>query len=332
MSLTYKDSGVDIEKGDALVEKIKTKVKSTYGSRVKGGVGGFACLYEVGDRLLAAGTDGVGTKLKLAFDCDKHDTVGIDLVAMCVNDILCTGARPLFFMDYLATGKLQLETSEAIIEGIVQGCLQSESALIGGETAEMPGMYGEGEYDLAGFAVGEVFPDKILGGDKVKPGHILVGLASSGVHSNGFSLVRKVLEKANADIEKKREFLTPTKIYWNDTKEVINQGLVSGMSHVTGGGVFNIPRMNEDLGYEIEKSVEDYFEAYSLPVFKWIKDQGNIQTEEMLKTFNCGIGLILTVPEENLSMVKKLVGECFILGKVSENKGLRFAGVEFSEG
>lgn len=336
MSLTYKDSGVDIEKGDALVEKIKRKVKSTYGSRVKGGVGGFACLYEVGDRLLAAGTDGVGTKLKLAIDCNKHDTVGIDLVAMCVNDILCTGARPLFFMDYLATGKLNLQTSEDIIEGVVQGCLQSEAALIGGETAEMPGMYKDGEYDLAGFAVGEVFPDKILGGGKVKAGDILVGLASSGFHSNGYSLVRKVLEKENYSEEQKLDFLTPTKIYWSDTKTLIEKDLVNGMAHITGGGVFNIPRMNEELGYNLSLSMEDYFKTYAHNCFTFIQEKGGIETSEMLKTFNCGIGLVMAVDKSKVEILldelKANGTEGYLLGEVSTRKGLSFDGVAFSEG
>lgn len=334
MSLTYKDSGVDIEKGDALVEKIKSKVKTTYGDRVKGGVGGFACLYEVGDRLLAAGTDGVGTKLKLAIDCNSHKTVGIDLVAMCVNDILCTGARPLFFMDYLATGKLDLSTSEDIIEGIVEGCLQSEAALIGGETAEMPGMYKDGDYDLAGFAVGEVYPDKILGGDKVQSGDILIGLPSSGFHSNGYSLVRKVLENENSSIDVKEGFLTPTKIYWKETKGLIEKGLVTGMAHVTGGGVFNIPRMNESVGYELDLSTDEYFSQYALDCFKFIQEKGGISTKEMLKTFNCGIGLVLTTKPENLEVVtnhlEKFGKGRHILGKVKNEAGLSFNGVKFS--
>lgn len=329
MSLTYKDSGVDIEKGDQLVEKIKAKVKSTYGDRVVGGVGGFACLYKVGDRYLSAGTDGVGTKLKLAFECGIHNTVGIDLVAMCVNDILCTGARPLFFMDYLATGRLELETSEAIIEGIVQGCHESEAALIGGETAEMPGMYNEGEYDLAGFSVGEVYPDKLLGGDKVMPGQTIIGLASSGFHSNGYSLLRKVLsENPTRD---KAEFLTPTKIYWKSVKDLLNSNLITGMSHITGGGVQNIPRMNNSVGYEMDQSVDDYFSTHAKGPYPWVKEQGRISTVEMLKTFNCGIGLVLTTakPDEVLEHFKEIGEDAKVLGKVSEKAGLRFAGSEF---
>lgn len=322
MGLSYKDSGVDIEKGDALVEKIKTKVKSTYGERVIGGVGGFACLYQVGERYLAAGTDGVGTKLKLAFECHKHDTVGIDLVAMCVNDILCTGARPLFFMDYLATGKLSLEVSEAIIDGVVSGCLQSEAALIGGETAEMPGMYGEGEYDLAGFAVGEVFPDQLLGGDKVKAGMTLIGLPSHGFHSNGYSLLRKVLEEHK--FENPSELLRPTKIYWNAVKPLLEQSLIGGMAHITGGGVLNIPRMNEKLGYHLKYSVEQFREEFFDDNFLWVQEKGQISSKEMLKTFNGGIGLVMATsqPEKVLEVLKSAGEPAFILGAVVEEKGL----------
>lgn len=333
MGLTYKDSGVDIDKGDALVAKIKDKVKGTYGSRVKGGVGGFACLYEVGDRLLAAGTDGVGTKLKLAFECNIHNTVGIDLVAMCVNDILCTGARPLFFMDYLATGKLDIQVSEDIIEGVVEGCLQSECALIGGETAEMPDMYSEGEYDLAGFAVGEVFPQKILGNDKVKAGDVLVGLSSSGIHSNGFSLVRKVLDNSGASIEEKQKYLTPTKIYWQFVKGLLEKDLVNGMSHITGGGVLNIERMNENLGYNLSDSMDAYIEKYAQPCFKEIQNNGRISSSEMLKTFNCGVGLVTAISEKNLDEVLNVlesVGEKgILLGQVTQSKGIRFDGVQW---
>lgn len=330
MGLSYKESGVDIEKGDALVEKIKGKVKSTYGDRVVGGVGGFACLYEVGDRLLAAGTDGVGTKLKLAFDCNKHDTVGIDLVAMCVNDILCTGAKPLFFMDYLATGKLSLEVSEAIIDGVVSGCLQSEAALIGGETAEMPGMYNKGEYDLAGFAVGEVYPGKLLGGDKVQAGQTLIGLRSQGFHSNGFSLIRRVLQDHKyPNVE---ELLTPTKIYWKAVKPLLESGLVTGMSHITGGGLNNIPRMNESVGYAINHSVEEFREEFFSESFLWIQEKGKIDTNEMLKTFNGGIGLVMTTnePQKVLESLKAIGESGVTLGQVVEAPGLTLGGNAFS--
>lgn len=321
MSITYKDSGVDIEKGDALVERIKTKVKKTYGDRVKSGVGGFACLYETGDRLLAAGTDGVGTKLKLAFECNKHDTVGIDLVAMCVNDIICTGATPLFFMDYLATGKLDLEVSEAIVDGVVEGCLQSSSALIGGETAEMPGMYGAGEYDLAGFAVGEVFPDDILGGDKVKAGQALIGLRSSGFHSNGYSLLRKVIESESLEVKKK--FLTPTRIYCKQVVPLLKEKMVSAMAHITGGGLYNIPRMNGKCDYHLNFDLESWRTEIFTDDFRFIQEKANIDMAEMLKTFNGGIGLVIAT--DNADGVKSLLsemGEDFIeLGHITEGTG-----------
>ncbi len=326
MSLTYKDSGVDIEKGDALVERIKTKVKKTYGDRVESGVGGFACLYRAGDRLLAAGTDGVGTKLKLAFECNHHSTVGIDLVAMCINDILCTGATPLFFMDYLATGKLDLEVSEAIVDGVVEGCLQSECALIGGETAEMPGMYGEGEYDLAGFGVGEVFPQQILGGDRIKAGATILGLASDGFHSNGYSLLRKVLE--GESVEFKKKFLRPTKIYWKDVKPLLKANLISGMSHITGGGLFNIPRMNSQFDYHLHTSVAGWRDQYFDEDYRWVQDKANLATSEMLKTFNCGIGLVIVTdePEQVRALVKDSV--VYDLGVVKVGEGRVFLGPE----
>lgn len=330
MGLSYKDSGVDIDKGDALVERIKSKVKSTYGDRVIGGVGGFACLYQTGDRYLAAGTDGVGTKLKLAFETGKHNTVGIDLVAMCVNDILCTGAKPLFFMDYLATGKLELETSEAIIDGVVEGCLQSEAALIGGETAEMPGMYGPGEYDLAGFAVGEVFPDQLLGGDKVRAGASLIGLPSAGFHSNGFSLVRKVLEShEHSHVER---LMTPTKIYWKAVKGLLEAGLVSGMAHITGGGLSNIPRMNDKLGYDLNLSADDFKKDLFPEDFHWVQEKGGISNHEMLKTFNGGVGLVLATDEPQKALDHLIaVGEKPIeLGKVTAEQGLRLKGKAFN--
>lgn len=319
MGLTYKDSGVDIEKGDALVERIKSKVRKTYGDRVESGVGGFACLYQAGDRLLAAGTDGVGTKLKLAFECNYHRTVGIDLVAMCVNDILCTGATPLFFMDYLATGKLDLEVSEAIIDGVVEGCLQSECALIGGETAEMPGMYSTGEYDLAGFGVGEVFPKQVLGGKKIKPGATILGLPSNGFHSNGYSLLRKILK--GESVEFKKKFLRPTKIYWQDVKPLLKEGLISGMSHITGGGLLNIPRMNDSMNYALHSSLEDWRDQYFDEDYCWIQDKANLNTQEMLRTFNCGIGLVIVTdrPREVKEILKP--SGVYDLGVVTEGQG-----------
>lgn len=300
MSITYKDAGVDIEKGDALVEKIKLKVKSTYGSRVRSGVGGFACLYEVGDRLLAAGTDGVGTKLALAKTLNKHDTIGIDLVAMCVNDILCTGAQPLFFMDYLATGKLDVDTASHVLDGIVEGCLQSECALIGGETAEMPGMYANGEYDLAGFAVGEVKPADVLDGSRVSEGDVLIGLPSSGFHSNGYSLVRKLIK--DDEIELMTAALTPTKIYWKAIKGLLEKQLLNGVSHVTGGGLLNIPRINENFAYQIDSlGFRDQAPAFMLE----IAARANTTDRELFRTFNMGVGLVCIVAADKVDEVVK---------------------------
>jgi phosphoribosylformylglycinamidine cyclo-ligase len=298
VSITYKDAGVDIEKGDALVEKIKLKVKSTYGSRVRSGVGGFACLYEVGDRLLAAGTDGVGTKLALAKKLNKHDTIGIDLVAMCVNDILCTGAQPLFFMDYLATGELDVDTASHVLDGIVEGCLQSECALIGGETAEMPGMYGNGEYDLAGFAVGEVKPADVLDGSRVSEGDILIGLPSSGFHSNGYSLVRKLIN--DDETELMTAALTPTKIYWKAIKSLLEKQLLNGVSHVTGGGLLNIPRINEGFAYQIDSlAFKEQAPAFMLE----ITARANTTDKELFRTFNMGVGLVCIVSADKVDDV-----------------------------
>lgn len=321
--VTYKDSGVDIHKGDALVEKIKQKVQKTYNQRVKSGVGGFACLYEVGDRFLAAGTDGVGTKLKLAFELNKHDTVGVDLVAMCVNDILCTGAKPLFFMDYLATGALDLNVNEAIVEGIVQGCLQSECALIGGETAEMPGMYQEGEYDLAGFAIGEVFADNILGGEKVKENMSLIALRSSGFHSNGFSLIRKVAN--DFDEKTKERLLTPTKIYWMAVKDILENNLATGFSHITGGGLLNLPRMNKNLDYKMSMSSSDWETRFYTDEMALVKNHANLSFEDMAQTFNCGVGLIMACHKDNevnvLESLKRCGEEGIVIGSTEVGSG-----------
>lgn len=315
MSEGYKAAGVDIEKGDELVERIKKKVRSTYGERVHAGVGGFACLYKAGDRMLAAGTDGVGTKLKLAHQLNIHNTIGIDLVAMCVNDILCTGAKPLFFMDYLACGKLDLEVSESIIDGVVEGCHQSDAALIGGETAEMPGFYNDGEYDLAGFSVGEVFEDGLLDGTKIKDGDVLIGLKSSGFHSNGYSLVRKLIKENETDLMK--ECLTPTIIYWKAVKKILAD--VSGLSHITGGGFSNIARMNNSFDYHIT----DLSFLENRPAFmKEICQRSELSRDELFQVFNMGIGMIIATsnPENVLS---KLSGEHnpLIIGEVKAGSG-----------
>lgn len=321
-TISYKDSGVDIEKGDALVDKIKEKVKSTYGSRVRAGVGGFACLYEITPgKLLAAGTDGVGTKLKIAQLLNKHNTIGIDLVAMCVNDVLCTGARPLFFMDYFATGKLELNVGDEIIEGIVEGCKQSECALIGGETAEMPGMYPHGEYDLAGFAIGEVEEKDLIDGSKLMEGDTLIGIPSSGLHSNGFSLVRKLIKE---DEKKLLETaLTPTKIYWKLVEKLLKNhpGKIKGMAHITGGGLTNIPRINEGFDYQLN-FLPTFDEIPS--IFGEMKKRSNLSSAELYTTFNMGIGLVIATnsPNEIMDSLKSESEKAWVLGKVINGKGL----------
>jgi len=314
MSISYKDAGVDIDKGDQFVEKIKKKVLSTYNARVVEGIGGFACLYEMtGDRLLAAGTDGVGTKLKVAQNLNIHGTIGIDLVAMCVNDIICTGAKPLFFMDYLATGKLELEVSEAIIEGVVEGCLQSGAALIGGETAEMPGMYQNGEYDLAGFAVGEVDRSKLLDGSKIKEGDSLIALASSGFHSNGYSLIRKLIREEERDLLK--EVLTPTKIYVKEIQALLEKDLITGAAHITGGGLYNIPRMNKNYSYEIT-NLPSLDEVPA--VISEIANRSGLEKEELYKTFNMGMGMVVSTncSGEVKALLKDMDVKFWEVGKV----------------
>lgn len=324
-NITYKDSGVDIQKGDELVDKIKNMVQKTYGDRVYQGVGGFACLYEQGDRYLAAGTDGIGTKVLLAQQLGIHDTVGIDLVAMCVNDILCTGATPMFFMDYLATGKLDVETSEHLVKGVVDGCIQSQSALIGGETAEMPGLYDDGEYDMAGFAVGEVAKDKVIDGSAIKEGDSLIGLYSSGFHSNGFSLVRKLIEDNEIDL--KKGVLTPTKIYWEAVKNLISKELLQGLAHITGGGFSNISRLNKDVSYNIEK-------VPSLDELPWfmqnILERLDIPKSELYTTFNMGIGMVLVTDQpEKVKFELESVGEKYLeMGTVVKGEGEVILNVE----
>lgn len=320
MSMNYKDAGVDIEKGDEFVERIKAKVARTYGKRVVSGVGGFACLYDMGDRYLAAGTDGVGTKLKIAFELNRHDTIGIDLVAMCVNDVLCTGATPLFFMDYLACGSLDLSTSEAVIDGVVEGCLQSGCALIGGETAEMPGFYAPGEYDIAGFAVGEVKKEELLGGDLVKPGQGLVGIASSGVHSNGLSLVRKLITKDDGELY--HEALCPTRIYHKLVGQIKSAGInISGMAHITGGGLSNIARMNPALDYHIGRLP---LPSERPQIFNTLTDRSGLSPRELYQTWNMGIGLVIATdrPQELMSYLSSDCGEeAYLLGEISTGSG-----------
>ena len=303
MSITYKEAGVDIDAGDALVERIKPHARRTMRPEVLAGIGGFGALVEISKKyrepVLVAGTDGVGTKLKLAFEMNRHDTVGIDLVGMSVNDILVQGAEPLFFLDYFACGKLSLDTAEAVIAGIAQGCEQAGCALIGGETAEMPGMYPEGEYDLAGFAVGVVEKSRVIGGQHIVVGDVILGLASSGPHSNGYSLIRKLIDVSGVGL--KSDFngqpfvdavMTPTRIYVKPVLALIETLNVKGMAHITGGGLTgNLPRcLPEGLAARIETT------AWTRPpIFDWLQQAGELDDAEMLRTFNCGIGLCIVV-------------------------------------
>lgn len=309
-SLSYKDAGVDIDAGEALVSRIKSVAKATARPEVVGGLGGFGALCRIPQGykspLLVSGTDGVGTKLKLALDLNQHDTIGQDLVAMCVNDLLVCGAEPLFFLDYYATGKLDVDTAESVIKGIGDGCKLSNCALIGGETAEMPGMYHGNDYDLAGFCVGVVEEDEVITGKNVKQGDVLIALASSGVHSNGYSLVRKVLKVSNTDLKAeeldgkplKDVLLAPTKIYVKSVgalqKELGNANIHT-MAHITGGGLTeNLPRvLPDDLSAEINLTSWEF-----APVFKWLQQKGNIEQKEMLRTFNCGVGFVVVVPAD----------------------------------
>ena len=333
-SLSYSDAGVDIDAGNELVERIKPAVKSTMRPEVLTGLGGFGALFNMDlDRwkepLLVSGTDGVGTKLMLARQLGRHDTIGIDLVAMCVNDILTCGAEPLFFLDYFATGKLHLDEAQQVIEGIAEGCRQAGCALIGGETAEMPGMYGAGEYDLAGFSVGAVERSELLDGSRIKAGHRILGLASSGPHSNGYSLIRKVVERSGADLDAAftsqagqtislgAALMAPTRIYVKPVLSLLRKGQVDGLAHITGGGLTeNIVRvLPEGLGIDIDTS------AWTPPeVFGWLQEQGAITDSEMLRTFNCGIGMVMIVAEKDAAEISEqtiaLGIECFDIGSV----------------
>ena len=306
-SLTYRDAGVDIDAGDALVERIKPLAKKTMRPEVLGSIGGFGALFEISKKfkepVLVSGTDGVGTKLKLAFQLKRHDTVGIDLVAMSVNDILVQGAEPLFFLDYFACGKLDVETGAAVVGGIAAGCEQAGCALIGGETAEMPGMYPDGEYDLAGFAVGAVEKSKIIDGTTVRPGDVVLGLASSGAHSNGYSLIRKVIEVAKPDLSADfhgRPFvdviMAPTRIYVKSCLKLMETLPVKGLAHITGGGLLeNVPRI---LGDKLTAVLEA--KAWEMPpLFKWLQQAGNVADNEMHRVFNCGIGMVVVVAPEH---------------------------------
>lgn len=338
--LTYADAGVDIDAGNALVERIKPAAKRTARPGVMSGLGGFGALFDLkaagySDPVLVAATDGVGTKLRIAIDTGEVDGVGIDLVAMCVNDLVCQGAEPLFFLDYFATGRLEMDTAARIIEGIAEGCALSGCALIGGETAEMPGMYPDGDFDLAGFAVGAMERGQDLPSGVVE-GDVLLGLASDGVHSNGYSLVRKLVEVSGlgwdadcpwAEGTLGAALLTPTRLYVKQALAAVKSGGVHALAHITGGGLTeNLPRvLPEGLGAEIDLG------AWELPaVFKWLAATGQMAEAELLKTFNAGIGMILSVEAGEAERLKALLeaeGETVsVLGRVSAGEGVRYSG------
>jgi phosphoribosylformylglycinamidine cyclo-ligase len=327
--VTYRDAGVDIDAGDELVERIKPRVKRSMRPEVLGGIGGFGALVEVPvDRyrkpVLVSGTDGVGTKLRLAIDTRRHDGVGIDLVAMCANDVVVQGAEPLYFLDYFACGKLDVNVGEQVIAGIVEGCVQAGCALVGGETAEMPGMYHGADYDLAGFCVGVVEKDAIIDGSKTRAGDVVLGLPSSGPHSNGFSLIRKILQLSEADIESDLEgvslidrLMAPTRIYVKPLLKLIAEVPVHGLSHITGGGLLdNIPRVVPD-------GLETVLERRSWrreAVFDWLQQQGKIADAEMYRVFNCGIGMTVHVAANDaqraISVLREAGQEALAIGEI----------------
>ena len=317
-SLSYRDAGVDIDAGDQLVENIKPFAKRTMRPEVLGDLGGFGALVEISKKyqnpVLVSGTDGVGTKLKLAFEWDIHHTVGIDLVAMSVNDILVQGAEPLFFLDYFACGKLDVARATDVIKGIAKGCEQSGCALIGGETAEMPGMYPEGEYDLAGFAVGVVEKSKVINGRSIRPGDVVLGLASNGAHSNGYSLIRKIIERSNPDLDAefdggktlRQAVIAPTRLYVKPILAALEKFEIKGMAHITGGGLTeNIPRvLPENCVAQIDA------QSWPLPkLFQWLQQAGNVEQQEMYRTFNCGIGMAVIVPAEQAEAAQAFLTE-----------------------
>lgn len=337
MAISYKDSGVDVKKGYEAVKLMKEHVQSTYTQGVLGDIGSFGGFFQMPKKVkrpvLVAGTDGVGTKLKYAIIADKHDTIGIDAVAMCVNDIVCQGAKPLFFLDYFATGNLNPEQVATVVSGVAQGCKQAGAALIGGETAEMPGFYAKGDYDIAGFAVGVVDKKRIINGSEIRKGDVLIGLKSSGIHSNGYSLVRKIFGENVNNLTKFDEeldarpiniLLTPTKIYVNSILSLIEKVPVKGIAHITGGGfIENIPRIfPKGIGCEISKN------AYEIPkIFQILQKRSGLSDEEMYNTFNMGIGMVVCVREKDaVEAIKQLQltgEECVIMGKTVRGNGVR---------
>ncbi|MCF2903668.1 phosphoribosylformylglycinamidine cyclo-ligase [Octadecabacter sp. CECT 8868] len=339
--LTYADAGVDIDAGNTLVERIKPAAKRTKRSGVMAGLGGFGAMFDLkgagfSDPILVGATDGVGTKLRIAIDTGNVDGVGIDLVAMCVNDLVCQGAEPLFFLDYFATGKLELDQATRIINGIAKGCELSGCALIGGETAEMPGMYPEGDFDLAGFSVGAMERGTDLPAGVVK-GDVLLGLASNGVHSNGYSLVRKIVEQSGlgwgdaspfSDGTLGEALLAPTTLYVKGCVSALREpNTVHALAHITGGGLTeNLPRvLPDDLGADIDL---DAWEL--LPVFKWLAEQAGLEQSEMLKTFNCGLGMVAVVTPDKVDVARVMFAmaghDVFEIGKISEGEGVRYTG------
>ncbi len=333
-SLSYRDAGVDIDAGDQLVENIKPFAKRTMRPEVLGGIGGFGALVEISKKyqepVLVSGTDGVGTKLKLAFELNRHDTVGIDLVGMSVNDILVQGAEPLFFLDYFACGKLDVPSATEVIKGIAAGCEQAGCALIGGETAEMPGMYPEGEYDLAGFAVGVVEKSKVITGREIQPGDVVLGLASNGAHSNGYSLIRKILSLGkvdfNAEFDGGRSLsdvvMAPTRIYVKPLLKLMQTLTVKGMAHITGGGITeNVPRvLPENVVAQIDAA------SWTMPkLFQWLQAEGNVAQQEMYRTFNCGVGMVVIVAAADAAAATSLLqaeGETvYQLGQIRARTG-----------
>ena len=327
-TLSYKDAGVDIDAGDAFINVIKPIAKATQREGCLSGLGGFGALFEIPKRydepVLVSGTDGVGTKLKLAFDLNKHDTIGIDLVAMCVNDVLVQGAEPLFFLDYFATGKLTEEVAAEVVKGIGEGCLQSNAALIGGETAEMPGMYSDGEYDLAGFCVGAVEKSKIIDGSKVKAGDVLIALGSSGAHSNGYSLIRKVIDMHDAQLDMPlggstlgEQVLSPTRIYVRPVLELMQTVDIHALAHITGGGLpGNLNRVLPDNCHAVIKE-----SSWQWPeLFSWLMETANIERDEMYRTFNCGVGMVLVIAqadvEQSLNLLEAAGENAFVIGEI----------------
>lgn len=332
-SLSYRDAGVDIDAGNALVDRIKATATRTRRPEVMGGLGGFGALVALPtgyrEPILISGTDGVGTKLRLAMDLGRHDTIGIDLVAMCVNDLIVGGGEPLFFLDYYATGKLNVDVAASVVDGIGEGCSQAGCALVGGETAEMPGMYHGDDYDLAGFCVGVVEKAEIIDGSKVRPGDALIGIASSGAHSNGYSLIRKIIDVSGADLGQTLSgtpladlLLAPTRIYVKPILELIKTCDVHALAHITGGGLpENLPRVLPEGCSAVIDS-----DSWQWPaIFSWLQDQGGVATAEMYRTFNCGVGMVACVPADQLEKALDCLGEqgetAWHLGTIEKSQG-----------